>query len=175
MPRKQAKFPFVNLLAASVWAPDSPRAPSDLEHLPPERQAIWYEWAVAQELYRRSELRGDREPERIPYWQGGGHEIDFVVAEDEFIEVKRGQATALEFTWFPRVFPKGNLTVVCSTPFETDRVRGLTLESFLQAQPYDLVARNRIRGLTVQMCRWSPDDGRYLPAGGAVMPCARSS
>jgi predicted AAA+ superfamily ATPase len=134
VPRKPAKYPFVNLLAATVWSPDAPRSAEEFERMPPERQAAWYEWAVAQELFRRASIRGQSDPERIPYWQGGDHEIDFVVAADTFIEVKRGQASALDFTWFSKVFPKGHLTVVCTTPFEADRVRGVTLEAFLTGE-----------------------------------------
>jgi predicted AAA+ superfamily ATPase len=133
--RRPAKFPFVNLLAATVWAPEAPRTPADLDRLSPERQAVWHEWAVAQELFRTAAIRGEAEPERLPYWQAGGREIDFVVSEDSFIEVKRGRATALEFAWFHKVFPKGRLTVVCGTPFEADHVRGVTLESFLGGSP----------------------------------------
>jgi predicted AAA+ superfamily ATPase len=129
--RKPAKYPFVNLLAATVWSPDAPRTPDDLDRLPPARQAAWHEWAVAQEIFRRAAVRGDADPERIPYWHGGGHELDFVVASDAFTEVKRGRATALDFAWFPQVFPRGHLTVVCATPFEADRIRGVTLEAFL--------------------------------------------
>jgi predicted AAA+ superfamily ATPase len=132
--RKPAKYPFVNLLAATVWAPEAPRTADDLDGLPPGRQAAWHEWAVAQELFRRAAIRGEPEPERVPHWQGGSHEIDFVVDGGTFVEVKRGRATALDFTWFAKTFPKGRLTVVCATPFETDRVRGVTLEAFLSGR-----------------------------------------
>ena len=132
VPRKPAKFPFLNLLAAGVWAPDAPRSAEDLDRLDPERQGVWYEWAVAQELFRRAALLGKVEPERIPYWQGGDHEIDFVLADNRFVEVKRGRATALDFAWFRKVFPGGELTVVCTTPFEADHVTGVTLDSFLR-------------------------------------------
>ncbi len=132
VPRKQAKFPFVNLLAAGAWAPDAPRSADDLARMPPERQGVWHEWAVAQELFRRAAIRGLPEPGRVPYWQGGDHEIDFVSRDAGFVEVKRGRATALDFAWFARAFPKERLTVVCATPFEADQVRGLTLEAFLQ-------------------------------------------
>lgn len=98
---------------------------------PPERQAAWHEWAVALELFRRAAVRGQADPERIPHWQGGGHEFDFVVAGDAFIEVKRGQASALDFAWFSKVFPRGHLTVVCAAPFDADHVRGVGLEAFL--------------------------------------------
>ncbi len=128
--RKPAKFPFVNLLVASVWAPEAPRSPREFLALPNERQAIWHEWAVAQELFRRRALAGEAEPERIPFWQGAGHEVDFV-QQGQFVEVKRGRATALDFAWFPKSFPRAHLDVVCATPFETDRIRGVTLHDFL--------------------------------------------
>ncbi len=131
-PRKPAKFPFINLLVAGVWSPDAPRSAEDLARLDPERQGVWYEWAVAQELFRRAALAGRPEPERIPYWQGERREIDFVAGPGEFVEVKRGPATALDFTWFPRVFPRARLTVVCRTPFQAERVVGVTLDAFLR-------------------------------------------
>jgi hypothetical protein len=53
------------------------------------------------------------------------------VGQDTFVEVKRGRASALEFAWFARSFPRGRLTVVCSTPFEADRITGVTLAQFL--------------------------------------------
>jgi uncharacterized protein len=134
IPRRPAKFPFLNLLVATVWSPDAPRTAGDLARLSPARQAAWYEWAVAQELFRRAAVRGDPDPERIPYWQGGGHEIDFVLGGGEYIEVKRGRATALDFTWFRPSFPRSRLTVICATPFEADGVRGVTLETFLSGQ-----------------------------------------
>lgn len=129
--RKPAKAPFLNLLAAGVWAPEAPRTGEDLDAQPPSRQAVWHEWAVAQELFRRAALRGEAEPERLPYWQSAEHELDFVVGDDTFVEVKRGRASALEFAWFARSFPRGRLTVVCSTPFEADRITGVTLAQFL--------------------------------------------
>ena len=92
---------------------------------------MFLEWAVAQELWRRRARRGDDLPERIPFWQGGGHELDFVVSPDAFVEVKRGAASPLEFAWFARTFPRARLTVVNAARFETDRVRAITLEDFL--------------------------------------------
>ena len=132
--RKQAKFPFVNLLAATVWAPEAPRSAGDFARLAPERQGVWHEWAVAQELFRRAAIRGAPEPERLPYWQSRDHEIDFALGDDSFVEVKRGRASALDFAWFPGMFPKGRLTVVCSTPFLAPRIRGITLDAFLRGE-----------------------------------------
>lgn len=133
--RKRAKFPFVNLLAAAAWAPDAPRSAADLLRLSPERQGIWHEWTVAQELFRRAAIRGAPDPERLPYWQSDEHEIDFVAGNGSFVEVKRGAASALDFAWFSKTFPRGHLTVVCTTPFEADRVRGVTLDAFLREDP----------------------------------------
>jgi predicted AAA+ superfamily ATPase len=133
IPRRPAKFPFVNLLVACVWAPGAPRSATELRALGTERLAIWHEWAVAQELFRRAALRGDPEPERVPYWQGADREIDFVPSASDFVEVKLGRATALDFSWFAKTFPRARLTVVCKTPFDSDRVRGVTLEALLRA------------------------------------------
>jgi predicted AAA+ superfamily ATPase len=130
--RKPAKFPFINLLAASVWAPEAPRSADEFARMAPERQGVWYEWAVAQDLFRRRALAGEAEPERIPFWQGAEHEVDFVPATGgAFVEVKLGRGTALDFGWFTRIFPHARLEVVCSTPFEADRLRGITLHDFL--------------------------------------------
>lgn len=134
LPRKPAKYPFVNTLVAAVWAPEAPRTPEDLSLLTPERAGVWQEWAVAQELFRRAALAGEPQPERLPFWQSATHELDFVADDRQFVEVKRGKATALDFGWFARVFPRGELTVICSTPFETDRVRGITLSAFLSGE-----------------------------------------
>jgi hypothetical protein len=108
------------------------RAPEDVMALPPDRHAVWLEWLVAQELHRRKALRGDPEPERLPFWQGGGHELDFVGADEDFVEVKRGPTSPLEFAWFSRAFPKGRLTVVSASRFQAERVRSVTMEDFLQ-------------------------------------------
>jgi predicted AAA+ superfamily ATPase len=132
--RNPAKFPFVNLLAAAAWAPEAPRSPGDLAGLSPERQGAWQEWAVAQELFRRAALRGAPDPERIPYWRSREHELDFVAGDDWFVEVKRGRASALDFAWFRKTFPKARLTVVCASPFAADHIRGITLDAFLRGE-----------------------------------------
>lgn len=134
LPRRPAKFPFVNLLVAAVWAPEAPRSADDLARLTPERRGVWWEWAVAQELFRRAAIAGAPEPDRLPYWRSRERELDFVAADDWFVEVKHGRSSALEFAWFPKAFPKAHLTVVCATPFAADRVRGVTLDAFLRGE-----------------------------------------
>ena len=92
-------------------------------------------WLVAQELFRRAALRGDEFPEVMSYWNTGEHEIDFVLGPDRFIEVKRGRTGPLDFIWFHKCFPKGHLTVISESRFETDHIRGVTLEDFLLGVP----------------------------------------
>jgi hypothetical protein len=101
--------------------------------LSPARQGIWIEWLAAQEIYRRRALAGEPEPERLPFWQSKEHELDFVLSPTEYIEVKRGPASPIEFAWFARTFPAAKLTVVCQTPFVTDRMHGITIQDFLHA------------------------------------------
>jgi predicted AAA+ superfamily ATPase len=134
-PRKPGKSPFTNLLVALAWSPEVLRHPADFAALSPARQGVWIEWLVAQELYRRRALAGEPEPERLPFWQSQEHELDFVLSPTELVEVKRGPVSPLEFTWFTRTFPSSRLTVICQTPFETERIRGVTLQGFLQGNP----------------------------------------
>jgi len=133
--RRPSKYPMINLLAAISWHPSRPRSLDDHDRLSPEGQGRLLEWLVAQELWRWAAIRGAEVPEMLLYWMGDEHEIDFVLGPDEFLEVKRGGATALDFAWFPRSFPGGRLTVIGSSRFETDRIRGITAEDFLLTGP----------------------------------------
>jgi predicted AAA+ superfamily ATPase len=133
LPRKPGKSPFVNLLVAVAWAPETLRCPGDFGALSPARQGVWLEWLVAQELYRRRALAGEAEPERLPFWQSNEHELDFVPSPNEYIEVKRGPVSPIKLAWFARAFPTARLTVICQTPFETDRMRGVTIQDFLHS------------------------------------------
>ncbi|MBI1860154.1 MAG: hypothetical protein HYR96_04455 [Deltaproteobacteria bacterium] len=45
--------------------------------------------------------------------------------------MKLGKASAQEFYWFPKTFPGKKLSVICTTPFESDCVRGITIHDFL--------------------------------------------
>ncbi len=134
--RRPAKFHFTNTLVASAWHPLHPRTPGDLRSMPRQRQGELLEWAVAQELFRRAAIRGDELPELLPHWSSRDHEVDFVEGPDSFIEVKAGKTTPLEFAWFSRALPKGRLTVVSDSSYETDRIRGVTMEAFLRGVSY---------------------------------------
>lgn len=133
--RRPCKFHITNLLVAAVWHPGRLRRPADIRSLPPEEQGGLMEWLVAQELFRRAALRGDEFPEVMSYWNTGEHELDFVLGPDRFIEVKRGRTGPLDFIWFHKCFPKGHLTVISESRFETDHIRGVTLEDFLLGVP----------------------------------------
>jgi uncharacterized protein len=129
--RRPCKFHLTNLLVGAAWHPGHLRTPEDYLNLPEAAQAALLEWAVAQENWRRAARRGDEMPELMHYWQGGGHELDFVLGPGEFVEVKRGRTGPLDFAWFPKSFPDGHLTVIGASRFETGQIAGLTLEDFL--------------------------------------------
>ncbi len=134
--RKPAKYPFINLLAAAVWHPLHPRSVDDFERMPESVQGMFMEWAVAQEIWRRRAMAGEDLPELLTFWQTRERELDYKVAPDCFVEVKRGGVTPVEFSWFSRSFPKGRLVVVNPNRFEATSVRGLTLEDFLLSESW---------------------------------------
>ncbi len=129
--RRPARFPPTNLLAAVVFDRSRLRSLADFAALPPEVQGRWWEWLVGQEIFRRNARRGDLAPEFLPYWDGGDHQIDYVVRPDLMIEVKRGHTSPFEFAWFARSFPRGSLWVVGRDRFSADRLRGLTMADLL--------------------------------------------
>jgi predicted AAA+ superfamily ATPase len=134
--RQPCKYHFVNTLAALCWHPEAIRTPGQLEQSPKLHGQL-LEWAVAQELFRRRCLAGKEPvPEDISFWQSKTHEIDFVASyPDEWIEVKRGSEDPFHFQWFLHTHPKGQLTLINPTRFETARIRGITLEDFLLSEP----------------------------------------
>ncbi len=129
--KKPARFHFVNLAVAIAFSPLPIRSVADFEAMDTQTQAIWLEWFVAFHLWRQANLQNADNPEQLGFWQSHEHEIDFVDAQGNFVEVKRGRAGPLDFGWFPRAFPGANLTVVSSSRFATNSVTGLTFEDFL--------------------------------------------
>jgi predicted AAA+ superfamily ATPase len=129
--RKPCKVHFCNTFAALAWHPGMVRTVAGFRALPAGARAAWQEWAVAQELWRRAAIRGDEMPEEQSYWRSDDHEVDFVLAPDEFLETKLGPTNPMEFAWFSRVFPKGRLTVVSQSTYETRHIRGIRMEDFL--------------------------------------------
>lgn len=95
--RRPAKFPPTNLLAAVAVRSTRPGcAPSPT--FVPSRESVqgrWFEWLLAQEIWRRRALRGEPTPEQLAYWQGGDHELeDYVARPDLVFESKRGGSSA---------------------------------------------------------------------------------
>ncbi|MCL5260989.1 MAG: AAA family ATPase [Gammaproteobacteria bacterium] len=129
--RKECKYHFTNLLVAVAYHPARVRSPKDFLQLSEVEQGMWHEWLVAQELLRRTAITGDELLAPLKFWQNKNHEIDFVAANENFIEVKRGNCDALEFSWFPKQFPSQQLTVINQKEFATAWVRGQSLEEFL--------------------------------------------
>ena len=129
--RKPCKYHVVNLLAAISFSHSHIRTVEDFHRLSPKVQGVWYEWIVAQELWRRAVKEGKEFPEMFSFWQSKNHEIDFVTSAGRFIEVKRGGTSPVEFSWFAEVFPHDSLIVISENRFKTRYSRGMTLEDFL--------------------------------------------
>jgi predicted AAA+ superfamily ATPase len=132
--KKAAKYHVVNCLAASAWHPQRPRHIGEFAGMSGSVRGAWYEWAVAQELWRRSVLHGAPEDKQVYYWKSKNHEVDFIYDADMFYEVKAGAASPSEFLWFPKSFPNEKLTVISSRRFKSAFCTGITLEDFL-SQP----------------------------------------
>jgi len=130
--RKPCKYHFTNLLAMLTYHPAKVRTIEDFEKLHPKDQGLWYEWLIAQELLRRSSIAGDDLLAPQAFWQNKSHEIDFVMAPNHFIEVKRASCSALDFTWFSQHFPHNVLKVVNQHTFQTKTTEGIDFEAFLK-------------------------------------------
>lgn len=135
VPRKAYKYHWINLLAAISFHPSKPRTVEDIKQFSGEELGKWWEWLVAQELWRRDAVSGKDSPEFQGYWQSKDHEVDFLINSSHLIEVKKGTAHPLEFAWFPKVFPKSHLTVIATNAFETSFAKSLSLEEFLLSSP----------------------------------------
>jgi predicted AAA+ superfamily ATPase len=131
IPRKASKYPFVNLLVANTWWKNRYTTPASLEAASGEERGVWWEWAVAAELFRRAAKRGDAMPMTSLFWRSDKHEVDFVRDGKPWIEVKAGASTPFEFDWFTKSFPRERLLVVSSERFDGTAIRGVTLEDFL--------------------------------------------
>jgi len=129
--RKPCKYHITNLLLAITWHKSRIRRPEEFLQLPEQTQGIWYEWLVSQEFQRREAMLQNKILMPQAFWQNKEHEIDFIENGKTFIEVKRGKCSPLEFSWFARQFPKKTLIVINEKPFQTDNIRGITLEDFL--------------------------------------------
>ncbi|HLB59322.1 MAG TPA: AAA family ATPase, partial [Bdellovibrionota bacterium] len=101
--RKPCKFPMINLSAAMSFHPNAPRSIWDFDQLGDKDLGIFFEWAVAQELWRRRILKGLELSEELMFWKSEKHELDFIDENGDFVEVKSGPASPLEFNWFPKV------------------------------------------------------------------------
>ena len=129
--RKACKYHFINLLAAIAYHPKRIRSIKDFNSLDTQEKGVWYEWLIAQEISRRQAIEGTDILSPLAFWQNKNHELDFVVDENKFIEVKSGKCTALEFSWFVEQFPKSKLYVINQQAFKAQKITGSDFEDFL--------------------------------------------
>ena len=130
--RKPCKYNFINLLVALCWHPKKPRTIKELQSLG-EDLGVIFEWVVAQELWRKLCISSTNDmPNYLNFWQSKQHEIDFILPEQQiYLEVKKGESSPINFTWFLKNFPKSYLTVINKTVFNSKHINGITLEDFL--------------------------------------------
>jgi predicted AAA+ superfamily ATPase len=121
-------------LAALAFDPDQPWTLDEFCHQDPSKLAKWYEWAVASHLWKKSAYQGAEDPESQFFWSNENHEIDFISAQ-QWIEVKSGKVSPIEFRWFVKSFPQRSLRVVTKSPLEIHPsfLKTETLEAFLRS------------------------------------------
>ncbi len=138
--RKPSKFQFINLGAAWVFHPKAPRYLHEIRQLENRERGSMYEWVVAQELWRREQLRIQKSQSKsidalfeaeLMYWASEKNEIDFVLPNGDLYEVKSGKLSPREFSWFSKIFPKKQLKIISDTEFETQQLKSVTLKEFL--------------------------------------------
>jgi hypothetical protein len=117
--------------ACGWWCANRHTTLASLERSSGEEKDVWWEWAVAAELFRRAAKAGSPTPMQSLFWRSDKHEVDSVRRGKPWIEVKAGKASPFEFDWFARSFPREQLLVVNSEGFEGKGVKGATLEEFL--------------------------------------------
>jgi len=130
--RKPCKYQFVNLLTALTWHPKKPRTIHELKGWSNELGAL-FEWTVSQEIWRQLCIhQSDELPEYLDFWQSADHEIDFIFPDKNlYLEVKVGENHATNFIWFLKTIKHAPLTVIGKNRFDTEGIKGITLEDFL--------------------------------------------
>lgn len=129
--RKPCKFHWINLLAAVTFSPEKIRSIKDFDNIPGTQQGKWWEWLVAQELWRKQSLTNPEPIISLDYWNSSEHEIDFIT-DLQWYEVKKGSVSPLEFTWFSKMGLKNTkLKIINKENFETNTIIGIDWESFL--------------------------------------------
>jgi predicted AAA+ superfamily ATPase len=134
--RKANKLHFSNLLVALTYHPKRLRRIEDFNLLDDAEQGMWLEWLISQEIMRRRAIHSELLFEPQLFWQNQQHELDFVLENKTFLEVKRGGCSPLEFAWFSKQFPHSQLILVNKNKFETNVITAMTAEEFLLTDDY---------------------------------------
>lgn len=101
--------------------------------MPEQRQGVFLESLVAQEFWRRSATRNADNISELRFFRHEDSEIDFVLEgkKEQFLEVKRGQASPHEFDWLFKLLPKARVKVICTNQIQFENLKSLTMEDFL--------------------------------------------
>jgi len=130
--KKQCKYHFTNLFIAMCMHPRKPRTIAELKAIPSATFAAILEWLVAQELWRRA-CNTNTNSDFLNFWQTSQHEVDFVVPDENlWLEVKSGKEQPSNLLWFTKHTNNDQiLTIINQTKFDTQRIKGITMEEFL--------------------------------------------
>ena len=132
IPKKAAKYPWINVLAAWSFSSNRPSSIEQFSGLSQNHKGAAWEWLVAQEIWRRRALSGNQVPELLGFSEGGQGSIDLISDSPEMlVEVKAGTATPQEFVWFSQKYPDKKLFVVSQSKFKMQAVQGISFEEFL--------------------------------------------
>ncbi len=129
--RKPAKYHFVNTLVPVAFGCDELSSVANFKALTSTQRGKWFEWIVAQELWRRDAIRGVENPEFMRFWQSKTNEIDFLSPREGYIEVKSGPIDPRDFDWFNLSFPKQKLTVIGDQTAAFGKINCMSLFDFL--------------------------------------------
>jgi len=137
--RKECKYHFTNLFVAMCMHPRKPRTIAELKAIPSATFAPILEWLVAQELWRRACIM-NKQLDYLNFWQTSQHEIDFVVPDENlWLEIKSGKEQASNLLWFTKHTNNDQiLTVINQSIFNTQRIKGITMENFLLQNYVDI-------------------------------------
>ncbi len=129
--RKACKFHFTNLLVANAFRKSPIYTLEQLASIQAVDKGRWYEWLVAQEIWRRQAMTGSLIPESLKFWTDGKDEVDFVLDADTWLEVKAGQASPHEFSFLQNVRKETQLWVVATNKLHTKNAQSISIRNFL--------------------------------------------
>lgn len=73
-------------------------------------------------------------PDLFAFWTDEQHEIDFVISENQWLEVKLGQASPHEFSFLSMMPRKIQTNVICTNRIHTQTVKSIKVRDFMRGE-----------------------------------------